>query len=190
VTQTPHSAGAEPDTAPLVRWPERALALGAQTFGATEGAQMLARLWPAGRLAAPLPADALTRLAGVLQFVSVSAGRVLIQQDEPGDFMLVLLDGNVAVERRFEGSSAAVRLAEARPGDVLGEMALLDAGPRTSECTTRTSCVLAVLEMDALARLMHDDAPLALAVMTSLARRLSLRLRQVGARLTALLSDA
>ena len=69
-------------------------------------------------------------------------------------------------------------------------MALLDGGPRFSTCTTRTPCLLAILETDALARLMQDDAHLALVVLASMARRLSLRLRQVSARLSALLADS
>ncbi len=120
---------------------------------------------------------------------SVGADRLLIAQDEPGDFMLVVLEGTVTVERSAGGARPA-RLTEARPGDVLGEMALLDAGPRFSACRTRTPCRLAVLQADALARLMHDDAQLALVLLAALARRLSLRLRQVSARLSALLAES
>ena len=47
--------------------------------------------------------------------------------------------------------------------------------------------MLAVLETNALARLMAEDAHLALVLVGALARRLSLRVRQVSARLSALL---
>ena len=67
-------------------------------------------------------------------------------------------------------------------------MSLLDAGARFSACTTLTPCVLAVLEAHRLDELMAGEPRLALALLTSLARRLSLRLRQVSARLSALLS--
>ena len=177
-----------PDHAP-VRWQERALALRAAPYPATEGSQQLAALWAGGRLAGSFDAASLATLAGYLSFVSVAAGQPLISQDEAGDFMLIVLEGAVAVERA-PASHLKARLAEARAGDVLGEMALLDAGPRFSTCTTRTPCVLAVLEMDALARLMQDDSRLALVLLAALARRLSLRLRQVSARLSALLTDS
>jgi CRP/FNR family cyclic AMP-dependent transcriptional regulator len=101
--------------------------------------------------------------------------------------MLIVLDGMLAVER-VPGAQSA-RLSEARAGDVLGEMALLDAGPRFSRVTTKTPCRLAVLEVDALARLMKEDAHLALMLVGALARRVSLRLRQVSARLSALLAE-
>jgi CRP-like cAMP-binding protein len=79
-------------------------------------------------------------------------------------------------------------LAEARPGDMLGEMSLLDAGSRFSACTTLTPCVLAVVDAQGLDQMIMQEPRLGLALLASLARRLSLRLRQVSARLSALLS--
>ena len=177
-----------PADTPAVSWAERAAALSCTPFPADEGTARLADLWSGGRLASSFDASALARLASYLSYVKVAAQRPVIVQDETGDFMLIVLEGAVAVERApMPGSKA--RLAEARAGDVLGEMALLDAGPRFSTCTTRVPCVLGVLEMDALARMMRDDAPLSVMLLAALARRLSLRLRQVSARLSALLTD-
>ncbi len=174
--------GAAPAGAPpALPWPQRAAEIGARPADAAAAAEQLAALWGGGKLAGAFDRAAIGRLANHLQFVQVPAGQVVIQQDEPGDFMLIVIDGTLAVQR------APAHLAEARPGDVLGEMALLDDGPRFSRCTTRTPCVLAVLETNALARLMAEDAHLALVLVGALARRLSLRVRQVSARLSALL---
>jgi CRP-like cAMP-binding protein len=171
-------------------WAARAQAVGARPAATAACLPLLEALWASGPLVPPLDDAAWQRLAAQVHFARVRAGQTLIAQDEPGDFLLVLLDGSVRVEHQGGGGVAAIGLGEGRPGDVLGEMALLDAGPRSSACITRTDCLVAVLEMDALARLMHDDAPLAAALMAALARRLSLRLRQTDARLLALLSDA
>jgi CRP/FNR family transcriptional regulator, cyclic AMP receptor protein len=167
-------------------WSHRAAVIGARPAPATEGASRLAALWAGGRLAGAFDDDAVQRLAGYLHFARIAAGQRVIEQDEAGDFMLVVLEGRLVVERT---GAASARLAEARPGDVLGEMALLDHGPRLSRCTTRTPCLVAVLETDSLARLMAEDAHLALVLLGSLARRLSLRLRQVSSRLSALLAE-
>jgi CRP/FNR family transcriptional regulator, cyclic AMP receptor protein len=181
-------ADVAPAEQPPVTWAERAASLHCTPYPADEGTARLATLWSGGRLASSFDADALARLARYLSYARVAAQRQVIRQDETGDFMLIVLDGAVAVERApLPGSKA--RLAEARAGDVLGEMALLDAGPRFSTCTTRTPCVLGVLEMDALTRMMRDDAPLSVTLLAALARRLSLRLRQVSARLSALLTE-
>ena len=169
-----------------MHWAVRAAQVGARSADPAAGMALLARLWASG--GERFDDEALQRLAPYLQFVQVRSGQRLILQDEPGDFMLVLLEGHIAVER-ISGGPRVARLAEARPGDVLGEMALLDAGPRASDCVTRTDCQLAVLETEALLRLMQADPPLALVVLAGLARRLSLRLRQVSTRLSALLTD-
>jgi CRP/FNR family transcriptional regulator, cyclic AMP receptor protein len=172
---------------PMPNWSARAQAVGARAVPAAEYLPLLSALWASGPLVPALDDAAWTRLAARLHFVRVRAGCTLIEQDEPGDFLLVLLDGSVRVEHR--GREGAVGLSEARPGDVLGEMALLDAGPRSSACLTRTDCLLAVLEMPALEALMRDEPHLAASLMAALARRLSLRLRQTDARLLALLSE-
>ncbi len=179
----------EAPPAPPVPWSDRAAVIGARPAPATEGAARLAALWAGGRLAGAFDEDAVQRLSGYLRFVRVPAGQCVIEQDEGGDFMVIVLEGRVVVERAGNGGAATARLAEARPGDVLGEMALLDHGPRLSRCSTRTPSLIAVLETDALARLMAEDANLALVLLGSLARRLSLRLRQVSSRLSALLAE-
>jgi CRP/FNR family cyclic AMP-dependent transcriptional regulator len=168
-------------------WAERAQAVKAQPADLAQALPLLMALWAGPALAPTLDDAAWGRLAQRLQFVRVRAGLTLIEQDEPGSFLLVLLAGSVRVEHR--GRDHVIGLGEGRPGDVLGEMALLDAGPRSSACVTRTDCLLAVLETPALYALMREDAPLAAAWMGALARRLSLRLRQTDARLLALLSE-
>ena len=173
------------DHSPSPSWASRAAEVGARRADAAEGTALLASLWSGGRLAGAFDAVALEKLSRYLRFDRVPANRRVIEQDEFGDFMLIVLDGVLAVDR----TPSSARLAEARPGDVLGEMALLDHGPRFSRCTTKTECLVAVLEADALARLMAEDAHLALVLIGALARRLSLRLRQVSARLSALLAD-
>ena len=125
-----------------------------------------------------------------LDYVQVEAGRQVIGQDEQGDFLLIVLDGTVAVER-VQPWGAKARLGESRAGDVLGEMSLLDSGMRFSVCVSLTECEIAVLSAEALDDMMMDDPALAasvIALLAWLARRLSLRLRQVSARLSALLT--
>ena len=99
----------------------------------------------------------------------------------------VVLEGRLSVDR-VQGDGSRVRLAEAHAGDLLGEMSLLDAGSRFSACTTLTPCVRRALPARRLEALMASEPRLALALLASLARRLSLRLRQVSTRLSALLA--
>ena len=175
------------EAAAVVPWASRAAELKAETLPPHETAERLAQLWRADPALAAFGTHAVERLAPLLQGAQVRPEQLLIRQDEISDFLLVLLEGRVAVERRHAGGSVT-RLMEARAGDLLGEMALFDGGPRFSSCRSLTSCSVAVLDAAALERLLAEDAPLAAALLMSITRRISLRLRQTGARLFALLA--
>jgi CRP-like cAMP-binding protein len=126
-------------------------------------------------------------MATYLDFALIAPGQEVIGQNEQGDYLLVVLEGTLAVDR-VQPWGGRARLAEAHAGDMLGEMSLLDAGTRFSACTTLTPTVVAVLDARRLDELMAHEPRLATALLASLSRRLSLRLRQVSARLSALLS--
>lgn len=175
------------ETQAVATWALRGVEVGAEAFDRKRGVSLFAELWGQDRQAVALNAQDLDRLSGFLEFVKLPANREVIGQDEQGDYMLIILDGTIAVDR-VQPWGGRARLAEARAGDMLGEMSLLDAGTRFSACTTLTPCVAAVLDARHLDAMMKDDPKLALAVLASLSRRLSLRLRQVSARLSALLS--
>jgi CRP/FNR family cyclic AMP-dependent transcriptional regulator len=175
------------DAGNAVTWQARQAGLGARPFGRRRGAALFAELWNANRLAAALTPPHMARLAQYLQFVRVPAGQEVIGQDEHGDYVLLVLEGRVGVDR-LRASTGRTRLAEARPGDLLGEMSFLDAGTRMASCRTLEPTVLAVLSAARLDDLTRDEPQLASALVAFLARCLSLRLRQASARLSGLLS--
>jgi CRP/FNR family cyclic AMP-dependent transcriptional regulator len=178
------------DEAPvLATWAARAPQVGAQPLDRKHAETMFAKLWGADRYVAALSPDELLRMSQYLQYVSVPANKEVIGQDEQGDYMLIVLDGTLAVDR-VQPWGGRARLAEARAGDMLGEMSLLDAGARFSACTTLTPCTLAIVDAQRLDEMIMFEPRLGLALLASLSRRLSLRLRQVSARLSALLSSS
>jgi CRP-like cAMP-binding protein len=179
----------EEQTPPLVPWAVRAGQLQVKPVDGTEGAQRFARAWNNDRHAVALAEGELRRLTEYLSFVHLAPDSEVIAQDEQGDYLLIVLEGTIAVDR-VQPWGGRARLGEARVGDLLGEMSLLDAGTRFSSCRTLTPCVVAVLEAHALDRMMKDDARLAAVLLAALARRLSLRLRQASARLSALLTSS
>jgi len=180
----------EPSDVPqtLVTWRDRSAKVGAKPIDRKRGAELFAALWGADRHVVSLSADELQRMSQYLEFVQVGADQEVIGQDELGDYMVVVLEGTLAVDRAQPWGGKA-RLAEAHAGDMLGEMSLLDAGARFSACVTLDSCVLAVVDAQRLDEMVTKDPRLGVALLASLSRRLSLRLRQVSARLSALLSQ-
>jgi hypothetical protein len=175
------------DTQLMVSWDARSIDLNTQPYEPALGTLSLVRLFGQDPQLSQLGPEALSTFGNYLDYVQVDAGKQVIGQDEQGDFLLIVLDGTVAVER-VQPWGAKARLGESRAGDVLGEMSLLDAGARFSACTTLTPAKFAVLGATALDRMMQHEPRLAAALLAWLARRLSLRLRQVSARLSALLT--
>lgn len=119
----------------------------------------------------------------LLEFATVAGERDSIRQDEYGNFMVVALRGSIAIDR-VQPWGERLRLAQATPGEILGEMSLLDNGLRFSGCTTLRECDIAILNAEALEAMLTTEPALAANLITQLARKLSLRLRIVSARLS------
>jgi CRP/FNR family transcriptional regulator, cyclic AMP receptor protein len=94
-----------------------------------------------------LPEETQRHLANLLRFRTVEEGDVLFHRGDEGTELYIIVQGRIQVSlsRRLD----TVRLAVLGPGDVLGEMALLDGFPRSADAV--------VLERTQLAVLSHED---------------------------------
>ena len=97
----------------------------------------------------PLFADAdgdeLRRLAARARLVKLAAGALLFSRGDPGDRLYVLAAGLVRVGAVSpDGREATYGLI--RPGQVFGEIAVLDGGPRTADATAVQDSELAAIE--------------------------------------------
>ena len=171
------------DPSMLVPWEARAVEVGAKRLPGDRGIKLLQALWAKDKYMSRLDAQAVHRLGSFFEFATVPGDRDIIRQDEYGNFMIVLLTGSIAVDR-LQPWGEQLRLNEARPGEILGEMSLLDSGMRFSVCTSLAECEIAILSAEAMDDMMTSDSRLAANLIALLARRLSLRLRVVSARLT------
>ncbi len=176
-------AGLGVDASLLVPWEARAVEIDARRLSSARGTKLLQTLWAKDRYMSHLDAQAIEHLERHFDFATVPPNRDIIRQDEYGNFMVVLLSGSVAVDR-VQPWGERLRLAETRPGEILGEMSLLDSGIRFSACTTMNDCELAVLTAEGIDDLMTANPQLAASLIALLARKLSLRLRVVSARLS------
>lgn len=169
------------DPSMMVPWEARAVEVGARRMSAGTGVKLLQTLWAKDKNMELLDAASIERMERFFYFATVPGGRDLIRQGEYGNFMIVLLKGTIAVDR-LQPWGEHLRLAETKPGDILGEMSLLDSGIRFSACTTLDDCEIAALSAESMDDMMNADPRLAAALIALLARKLSLRLRAVSAR--------
>ncbi len=117
----------------------------------------------------------LERLARATDEVRLPTGAVLTRQGDIGREAFVIVDGTAEVER--DGAVVA-RLG---PGDVVGELALLDGGPRSATVTATSDLDALVLTRPAFHAVLDEIPTLAHRLLVTLARRL----RDAGADSTA-----
>ncbi len=176
-------AGLGVDASLLVPWEARAAEIDARRLDSARGIKLLQNLWAKDRYMRDLDVKPTQELERHFDFATVPADREIIRQDEYGNFMVVLLSGAVAVDR-VQPWGEKLRLAEIRPGEILGEMSLLDSGIRFSACSTMSDCEIGVLTAEGMDDMMAASPRLAASLIALLARKLSLRLRVVSARLS------
>lgn len=115
----------------------------------------------------------LDELAKRTDEITVPAGTDLAKQDAAGTQLFIVLDGTVAVRRNNR------RVATLGEGEFVGEMALLDGGPRSASLHTTTDVTVLVMS--------RRDFSEALDLMPSVSRKLlaglSQRLREADRKL-------
>jgi len=121
-------------------------------------------------LLAELGADAIDRLAEMARVVDVSPGTILMREGEAADGLFVVLDGQFDVTKRVGPDD--VQVGAVGPGEVVGEMALLERGPRTASVRATEAGHTLFIGRDAFVGLMTTDPGIALAMVQTLARRL------------------
>ncbi|MBI4985763.1 MAG: cyclic nucleotide-binding domain-containing protein [Rhodocyclales bacterium] len=121
-------------------------------------------------------------LAAYLRCYRAPAGAEVIVEDEPGDFMLLLIEGDMEIVKK-DYRGLPVRVGEAGPGKTLGEMSVIDGEPRFASCVTLSETVFAVLDRTHLRRVIDEQPRLGVKLLMQLLVLLNQRLRGVSVQL-------
>src|SRR5678816_4255042 len=105
-----------------------------------------------------LSREALALVAAVAMEEAFERGKRIFQYGEVGDKLYVIVEGKVRISREVSGMGEEA-LAVLGPGEVFGEMALLDETPRSADATAHESVRLLVITKEAFDDLLflHKD---------------------------------
>lgn len=117
-------------------------------------------------LFAGLEPDALAAVAAITEEREVPAGTTLTTEGRHEGYFYAIANGSVRIDR---GGRTINTL---RDGDFLGEIALLDGGPRTATAVTETPCRLLVMNHQRFWELLEEQPEVRQAILDEVGRRL------------------
>lgn len=121
--------------------------------------------------------DQLRHIEAKMTRVEFPAGTRIVEQGAPGDAMYFLVSGAASVRIRVEGANRTTRLITYLPGVVFGEMAVLSGEPRSATVTADVDSACWVLTRAAFDSLRVEYPDVLAALLLSVSRELSNRLR-------------
>jgi PAS domain S-box-containing protein len=100
-------------------------------------------------------------------WLSFEGGQVIFREGEPGDVMYVVIDGEVDIMAHDE------RIATVSgPAGIVGEMALIDTGPRSARAVAKTKCTVVPLSRDRFLSYVQHKPGFSIEVMQVMCERL------------------
>jgi CRP-like cAMP-binding protein len=118
-----------------------------------------------------LSPEAIDDLAARLQIRSRPAGAIIVAEDEAGDAMFILAEGQAKVAL-FGENGREITLSVLRPGDFFGEMSLFDNRPRSANVVAMTATTVLCLPREAFLAHLKARPQTALRLLTEMSERL------------------
>jgi CRP/FNR family cyclic AMP-dependent transcriptional regulator len=98
--------------------------------------------------------------------VTLPQDTVLFREGDAGDVMFAIVEGEVELTHH------GTLIETVGPGDIIGEMALVDSTARSATATSRTPAKVVRVDREQFGFLVHEHPTFALNVMTVMAERL------------------
>ncbi|MDQ7958032.1 MAG: cyclic nucleotide-binding domain-containing protein [Rhodocyclaceae bacterium] len=149
-----------------------------------EAARMLLR----SSMVAELDAHEARLVIDAMSPMLVAAGTVIMEegQTDDADYMALLLEGQVRAETASGVPGEEVVISILNPGQLIGEMGMLDGSPRSATCTALTDVKMATLSRAALRGMVEVQPALAARLLLAVAQSMAQRVRESNRRLRTL----
>lgn len=129
----------------------------------------------------------ITLMCEYLECFGVSRDTTILREGDRGDFLVILVTGQALICKNHEGRR--VELHQLKPGEMIGEMSLIDGQQRFASCVSTEPSDLAILSKQGFDRMIRDDATLANKLLLMLLRLSTQRLRRATAYMVTGLMD-
>jgi cAMP-dependent protein kinase regulator len=123
----------------------------------------------------------------VLRVLKARKGRpgdTLFREGDPGETLMIVVEGQLEASMATRGGAQA-QLSVIQPGHVVGELAVLDAAPRSATVTTKAGATVLEFSRRALLLLCRDHPRIGAAIQRNVLADLSKRVRAVEGTLGA-----
>ena len=110
--------------------------------------------------------EALEEIGLITEERDAPAGTVLTHEGRHEGYFFIIVSGTVRIERGNETINTI------RDGDFVGEISLLDVGPRTATATTESDCRLIVMTYPRFQQLLETSPAVRTAILEEVGRRL------------------
>lgn len=110
----------------------------------------------------------------------VPAGECLVREGDKAEEIFIIERGRFAVLKRDPKSLSAHQIGEVRPGMSVGEVALLDKGPRSATLQAIEDASVLVIPIDSVERSQHGRLPIGAQMKIALAEQMSGRFRNMA----------
>ena len=127
----------------------------------------------------------LNSVAQVCREKSYRQGELIFSENSTGDELCVIKSGRVALQKAGRGFEPAIVVHVAEPGQVFGELALIDRESRAAGAKAITDCEILVLPREDLHRVFETSHRIGYMVMHNTAAMLASRLRKTNLQLLA-----
>ncbi len=104
------------------------------------------------------------------QLIEFNRGQTIFKEGQPGNHAYLIRTGSVSIYKTTEGRKHI--LSTMVPGQILGEMAIINAEPRSASAEAKEYCQLLVMDEATLTTALDDTLPIIKALLNQLIHRI------------------
>jgi PAS domain S-box-containing protein len=119
-----------------------------------------------------LPDGSLESLSELMEEKNYAAASYIFREGAPGDAVMLVKSGTVEIIKHSSDGSSEIHLAERGPGEIFGEMALIEDSPRFADARAAEDATVFVLSKSEFGKLISENPKIAVEIMGLLSGKL------------------